>query len=146
MNGKTLPHVIGLEFCCNIWIVGSEFGVNNMDPSCLASKVQAGCYNVTVWRIFSWHTFGLSIPNKLVLNLYQQPLRLEYSNTFLVNEFTVLKWLYSYQILKLLERQISIMDVEWTNLQRLRDAIVSIWNKISEERFQHLCHTELSNI
>ncbi len=31
-----------------------------------------------------------------------------------------------------------IMDVQPTNLQQLRDAIMSIWTKISEECFQHL--------
>ncbi len=30
------------------------------------------------------------------------------------------------------------MDVQLKNLQRLRDAIMSIWTKISEECFQHL--------
>ncbi len=30
------------------------------------------------------------------------------------------------------------MDVQPTNLQQLRDAIMSIWIKISEECFQHL--------
>ncbi len=30
------------------------------------------------------------------------------------------------------------MDVQPTNLQQLRDAIISIWTKISEECFQHL--------
>ncbi len=36
------------------------------------------------------------------------------------------------------EREIRIMDVKPTNLQQLRDAIISIWTKISEECFQHL--------
>ncbi len=36
------------------------------------------------------------------------------------------------------EREIRIMDVQLTNLQQLRDAIMSIWTKISEECFQHL--------
>ncbi len=38
------------------------------------------------------------------------------------------------------EREIHIMDVQPTlsNLQLLRDAIMSIWTKISEECFQHL--------
>ncbi len=36
------------------------------------------------------------------------------------------------------EREIRIMDVQQTNLQELRDAIMSIWTKISEECFQHL--------
>jgi len=30
------------------------------------------------------------------------------------------------------------MNVQLTNLQQLRDAILSIWTKISEECFQHL--------
>ncbi len=33
---------------------------------------------------------------------------------------------------------IRVMDVQPTNLQQLRDAIMSIWTKISEECFQHL--------
>ncbi len=39
-----------------------------------------------------------------------------------------------------------IMDGQPTNLQQLRDAIMSTWIKISEECFQHLlnlCHEEL---
>lgn len=32
---------MSLTFRCNIQIVGSEFGINNMNPSCLASTVQA---------------------------------------------------------------------------------------------------------
>ncbi len=38
----------------------------------------------------------------------------------------------------MVEREIRIMDVQLTNLQQLRDAIMSIWTKISEERFQHI--------
>ncbi len=30
------------------------------------------------------------------------------------------------------------MDVQPTNLQQLRDAIMPIWSKVSEECFQHL--------
>ncbi len=36
------------------------------------------------------------------------------------------------------ERKIYIMDVQPTNLQQLRDAIMTIWTKISEDCFQHL--------
>ncbi len=36
------------------------------------------------------------------------------------------------------EQEIHIMDVQLTNLQQLRDAIMSIWTRISEECFQHL--------
>ncbi len=35
-------------------------------------------------------------------------------------------------------REICIMDVQPTNLQQLRKAIMSIWTKISEECFPHL--------
>ncbi len=35
------------------------------------------------------------------------------------------------------------MDVQPTNLQQLRDAIMSIWTKISEECFQHLVESML---
>ncbi len=30
------------------------------------------------------------------------------------------------------------MDVQPTNLQQLRDALMSVWSRISEECFQHL--------
>ena len=36
------------------------------------------------------------------------------------------------------ERKIRIIDLQPTNLQQMRDAIMSIWTKISEECFQHL--------
>ncbi len=61
------------------------------------------------------------------------------------NEFTLLKWppqspdLNPIEHLQdVVERETCIMDVHPTNLQQLRDAIMSIWNKISEECFQHL--------
>ncbi len=56
------------------------------------------------------------------------------------NEFTLLKWppqspdLNSVEhIWDVVEQEIHIMDVQLTNLQQLRDAIMSIWTKISEE-------------
>ncbi len=61
------------------------------------------------------------------------------------NEFTLLKWPPQSPDLNpiehlwdVVEREIRIMDVQPTNLQQLRDAIMSIWTKISEECFQHL--------
>ncbi len=61
------------------------------------------------------------------------------------NEFTLLKWFPQSPDLNpiehlwdVVEREIRIMDVQPTNLQQLRDAIMSIWTKISEECFQHL--------
>ncbi len=65
------------------------------------------------------------------------------------NEFTLLKWPPQSPDLNPVEhlwdvvkREIHILDVQPTNLQQLRDAIMSIWTKISEECFQHL-HEEL---
>ncbi len=61
------------------------------------------------------------------------------------NQFTLLKWPPQSPNLNpiehvwdVVEREIHIMDVQPTNLQKLRDAIMSIWTKISEECFQHL--------
>ncbi len=50
---------MSLNFCCNIQMVGSEFGVKNiksMDPSCLVSTDQAGGGGVIVGGMFSWQT------------------------------------------------------------------------------------------
>ncbi len=38
------------------------------------------------------------------------------------------------------------MDVQPTNLQQLRDAIMSIWTKISEKCLQHLVESMLQRI
>ncbi len=61
------------------------------------------------------------------------------------NGFTLLKWPPQSPDLNpiehlwdVVEREIRIMDVQPTNLQQLRDAIMSIWTEISEECFQHL--------
>ncbi len=61
------------------------------------------------------------------------------------NEFTLLKWPPQSPDLNPIEhlwdvvgREIHIMDVQTTNLQQLRDAIMTIWSKTSEECFHHL--------
>ncbi len=61
------------------------------------------------------------------------------------DEFTLLKWPPQSPDLNpiehlwdVVEREICIMDVQPTNLQQLRYAIMSIWTNISEECFQHL--------
>ncbi len=61
------------------------------------------------------------------------------------DEFTLHKWPPQSPDLNpiehhwdVVEREIRIIDVQPTNLQQLRDAIMSIWTKISEECFQHL--------
>ncbi len=63
---------MSLDFCCDIQMVESEFGVKNMkawmDPSCLVSTVQAAGGGVVVWGIFSWHTLGPLVPIEHCLN------------------------------------------------------------------------------
>ncbi len=60
------------------------------------------------------------------------------------NEFPLLKWPPqpdlnpTEHLWDVVEREIHIMDVQPTNLQQLRDTIMSIWTKISEECIQHL--------
>ncbi len=61
------------------------------------------------------------------------------------DEFTLLKWPPQSPDLNpiehhwdVVEREICIIDVQPTNMRQLRDAIMSIWTKISEECFQHL--------
>ncbi len=61
------------------------------------------------------------------------------------NDFTLLKWPPQSpgpnpieHLWYVVEREIRIIDVQPTKPQKLRDAIMSIWSKISEECFQHL--------
>ncbi len=57
------------------------------------------------------------------------------------NEFTLLKWPPQSPDLSLIEQLWDVVKREiciMTNLQQLRDAIMSIWTKISEECFQRL--------
>ncbi len=56
---------MSLDFCCDIQMVGSEFGVKNMKA--WISTVQAGG-DVMVWGIFSWHTLGPLVPIEYRLN------------------------------------------------------------------------------
>ncbi len=69
------------------------------------------------------------------------------------NEFTLLKWPPQSPDLNpvehlwdVVEREINIMDVQPTNLQQLRDAIISIWPKSLRNvsnTLLNLCHDEL---
>ncbi len=61
---------MSLDFCCDIQMVESEFGVKNMKAwihSFLVSTVQAAG-GVIVWGIFSWHTLGPLVPIEHRLN------------------------------------------------------------------------------
>ncbi len=133
-----------------------------MDPSCLVSTVQAGS-GVMV----SWHTLGHFAYLSIVADHVHPFMTIVYTSSdgyfqqdnaschkaqiisdwFLEhdNEFTLLKWPPQSPDLNLIEhlwdvveREIHIMDVQPANLQQLRDAVMSIWTKISEECFQHL--------
>lgn len=65
-TGKTFSVLISLNFCCEIWTVGSELGINNIkaNPSCLVSIVRAGSEGEIVWWIFSRHTLDPSAPTE----------------------------------------------------------------------------------
>ncbi len=125
-----------------------------MDQSCLVSTVQAGGGGVMVCGIFSWHTLGPLVPIEQYLNttaylsivadhvhpfmtsvypssdgysrIIHHVTKLKLSQTGFLN--IIMGSLYSMLTL--------LMDVQPTNLQQLRDAIMSIWTKISEEYFQ----------
>lgn len=54
--------LMSLNFCFDILMVGSDFGVINMKASSLVLTVQGGVGGVMVWGILSWHTLGLLVP------------------------------------------------------------------------------------
>jgi len=56
-----------------------------------------------------------------------------YSNGFHIHPISI-----QYQLQDVVEQEIYIMDVQLTNLQQLRDAIMSIWTKISVENLLQL--------
>ncbi len=63
-----------LEFCCDIQMVGSEFGVKNIKAWIHpALTIQAGGGGVMVWGIFSWHTLGPLVPIEHRLNATDYP-------------------------------------------------------------------------
>ncbi len=70
---KTLPGLMSLDFCCNIQMIVSEFGVKNtkawIHPCQWIHLNGSGCW----WwcngvGIFSWHTLGHLVPNEHCLN------------------------------------------------------------------------------
>lgn len=49
-----MPVLTSLNFSCDIQVVGSELGINNIDPSCFLSMVQAAAGGLMVQEIFFW--------------------------------------------------------------------------------------------
>ncbi len=167
---------MSLDICCNIQMVGSEFGVKNMKAWIIRPCLNgSGCWwwwwcngvggyflgrLSTNWASFKRHSLPEYCWPCPSLYDYSEPIfwctssRIMHrhkaqiiSDWFLEheNEFTLLKWPPQSPDLNPIEhlwdveeREILIMDVQPTNLQQLRDAIMSIWTKISEECFQHL--------
>ncbi len=118
-----------------IWLKEHE----SMDPSCLVSTVQ-WCNGVgdiflanfghlsTNWASFKRH----SLPEYCCWPCPSWPLRfLAIMQRFSIHILNPIEHLWD-----VVEREIHIMDVQLINLQQLRDAIMSIWTKISEECFQ----------
>ncbi len=155
---------MSLDFCCDIQMVGSEFGVKSM-RSILPCLNGSGWW----WRcngvgdIFLAH-FGLLSTNWASFKRHSLPEYCCWPCPSLYDYSVPIFWCYFQQdkalchaaqiisdwflespdlnliehIRDVVEREIHIMDVQPTNLQQLCDAIMSIWTKISEECFQHL--------
>ncbi len=117
----------------------------SMDPFCLVSMVQDGRGGVMVWGIFSWHTLPLDLlsTNWASFKRHRQP---EYCCS---NHLKLVSWTLQFHFTQMASTVIrsqsnrapfgcGIIDVHPTNLQQLRDAIMSILTKISEECFQYL--------
>ncbi len=163
---------MGLDFCCDIQMVGSEFYVKDMKAWIYPWKHGWWwwCKGVgdiflahfgplsTNWASFKHHSlpeyfcwpcpslYDYSVPifwwrimhhvTKLkssqtgFLNMTMSSL---YSNGLQSPDLNPIEHLWD-----VVEREIHIMDVQPTNLQQLRDAIISIWTKISEKCFQPL--------
>ncbi len=163
---------MSLDFCWDIQMVGSEFGIKKM-KAWIHPALSQRFRLVVVWGIFSWHTLYPLVPIEhcLIATVYLSIVadhvhpfmttvyhllmyfqqdnapchKLKSSQTGFLNEFTLHKWPPQSpdfnpieQLWDVVERDIHIMDVQPTNLQQLRDAIISIWTNISEECFQHL--------
>ncbi len=164
---------MSLDFCCDIQMVGSEFGVKNMK-----AWIILPCLNGSGWW---WWCNGVGdiflVPIEHRLNatdylsivadhvhpfmttvypssdttsnrIMHHVTKLKSSQTGFLNmtmSSLYLNGLHSHHILihisilwNVIEWEIRIMNVQPTNLQQLRDAIMSIWTKISAEYFQNL--------
>ncbi len=164
---------MSLYFCCDIQMVGSQFGVKNMKAwiilLCLNGSGWWWCNGVgdiflahfgplsTNWESFNHHSLYLSIIADHVHSFmttvytssddYFQQDNAPWHKAQIIsdwflehdNDFTLLKCPPQSPDLNpiehlwdVVEREFRIMDVQPTNLQQLREAIMSIWTKISE--------------
>ncbi len=160
---------MSLGFCCDIQMVGPEFGVKNMKswihPALslrfrLVVVVQwCGGYCLgTLCLVPIEHRLNATDYLSIVADHVHPFMTTVYSSSdgyfqqdnaprhkaqiisdwFLEhdNEFTLFKWppqspdLNPKHIWNVVEREIHFMDVQPTNLQQLRDAIMSIWTKM----------------
>lgn len=55
-------NLMNLNFCCNIQMVGSQFGTNPTDPICLVSTVLAFGGGLMLLGIFAWPSSDPLIP------------------------------------------------------------------------------------
>ncbi len=115
-----------MTFRCRVRIWLKEH--QSMDPSCLVSMVQAG--GVMVWGIFSWHTLSLLVPieHRLNATVYLSIVA-DHVHPFTTTVFPSSDATSSriMHITKLKSSQTGYFNM--TNLQKLRDAIMSIWTK-----------------
>ncbi len=64
---------MSLEFCCDIQMVGSEFGIKNIKAWIHPALSQRFRLVVVVWGMFSWHTLGPLVPIEHCLNATAYP-------------------------------------------------------------------------
>ncbi len=147
---------MSLDFCCNIQMVGSEFGVKNMKA--WIHPVLSQSVPLTNWALFKRHSLPEYCPNSPFMTTvylssegyFQQdnaPCHKAQiiSDWFLEhdNEFTLLNWPPNLPDLNpiehlwdVVEREICIMDVQPTNLQQ--KSLKNVFNTLL-----NLCHEEL---
>lgn len=155
-------------------MVGSEFVVDNMKASCLASTGQATTGDVIVSSIYSWHTLGTLVPIRHYLNItgYLRTLADHVQCIPLIlassaNNLELLSWTWQQvhciqtvytngpdhnpgeHLRDVVEWETHIMDMQPTNLQEPCDAIKAICTTIPEKCFQHLlnlCNERLRTV
>ena len=146
-------------------MVGSEFGAKqheSMDQICPVSTLQAGGGGVMMWGMFFWHALGPSISINDSLNAtahlsivadHVRPFMAQSTHLLMATSSMIMhhvkkakvisNWFHEHDILlehlwDVVEWEICSMNVQLTNLQKLCDAIMSTWDRISKECFNVL--------